>query len=248
MFIVLILMLAIASIFAPHWICSTVFMIFYLVFALLLLSSVFYIPDIFIKILHLLLAILIITLVMVKVSNVRMTYTLPKGAEYQLIVDEDTLSIKLMNCNILKDKNKKIPQNYASDILVDDEKVQISPGQPYVYKRSRFYQGERDSSRAFIFSTGEGSLKLFSGQNANFLKQKIEFHSYDELKKRVAVSLDNVLYLIPLADEAGLFYVVPGESVESIILEYAEVKGHVFLFIIASLVLILMIFVRFRGQ
>ncbi len=245
--IVLILIFALASVIDPQWMSSTVFMILYLIFALSLLISAFSIPGIFLKLMHLLLAILIISFVMLRVINERTSYTFAKGVDYQLIADEDTLSIKLMNCDIRKSQDKRVADNYISDILVNGEEFQISLDQSFSYKRGRFYHHGHDSSTAFIFAAGTDSLKLFPGQSADLLDQRIQFHDYDDIKGKVAVSVDAGLHLIPIADKSAMFYAFPAETVEASILEYVEVKGHVFLFITAFLALILLIFVRFRS-
>lgn len=245
--ITLVLMFAMASFFAPQWLNSIVFMIVYLVFALLLLISVFLIPDLFLKILHTLLAILIISFVLVKASNERVIYTFAKGAEYQVVADEDTLSMELVDFTILKGEDKQVPDNYLSEMLVNGQKVQISVNHPFAYKRSRFYQNAFGASKVFMFCSHGDTLKLFPGQSAEFMDGKIDFHEYDELMRRIALSFNDTLHLIPLEDESALFYVLPGESIEATIVEYVEVKGHIFMFIIATLGIIMMVFVRFRS-
>ena len=245
--IVLICLLALASVVAPHWLSSGVFMGIYLFFALILLISAFLIPDLFLKILHIILALLIVSFVTIKSVNARHDITLAEGVEYTLKADGDTLNIKLVDFEVLKSGNEKVPENYVSKLLIDDKDVEVSVNNPYKYKRSRLYQRAYGYDQSFLFIANNDTLGLFPGQNAVFAGEDIKFCEFDAFVGSVAVATGDKLFLLPVGDKSQKYLVLPGRTLEATVLEYVEVKGLVLLYVFAALSIALMIFVRLRG-
>ncbi len=246
MVILLVLALALASIVHPEWLSSKLFMGIYLLFALFLILSIFIIPDIFIKILHLLLAILVISFVMIKISNVRESYVFAEGESYELIADGDSITFTLEDFTIIDADNENVSMDYVSNVIINGKETKLSVNHPISYKRSRFYQSGYKTVQSFVFCTQNDTVKLFNGQSKQLGGQIIKFLEYDELFGKIAVSIDRDLHLISIADTSQKIFILPSEFREASVIEYVEVKGHGFMFVLGIFSIMMLIFIRFK--
>jgi ResB-like family protein len=250
--VIILLMLALASILSPALLSSIAYTIIYLLYAVLTFVSAIFIPSFFTKILHVLLALLIFVVVSVKSNNDRYPLALGEGGHYLLKMENDTLNIELLDFTITHEDGSASAVHYESKILVDHrDTVAISVNHPFKYNKIRLYQSSYGNITPFNFYSGD-SLRLFEGQYAEMNGIDLHFLEFDPVLQRAAISYNNILFYLPVGREISFLdtkiKISPDQSEMGTVLEYVEVDGHVFLLITAILYLLLLVIVRMRRK
>ena len=204
------------------------------------------------KTLHLLLALLIIIAVFVKSHNDRYPLALGEGGKYSLQTENDTLDIELLKFTITHENGVAAAVHYESKLLVNHlDSVSVTVNHPFKYKKIRLYQSSYRNLTPFNFYSDD-SLRLFEGQYGSLNGIDLQFLEYDPHLQRAAISFNNILFYLPIEKEMPFLNtkikIVPDTPEMGTILEYVEVKGHVFLLITAIMCLLLLISVRMRKK
>lgn len=250
--IVILLMLAIASIFSSALLSSPGYTIIYLLYAILTFVSAVFIPTVLSKILHILLALLIIAVVFVKSNNDRYPITLGEGGNYQLITEDDTLKLELLDFTITHEDGLASAVHYNSTILINDtDTVSVSVNHPFKFKKIRLYQSSYGNITPFNFYSDD-SLRLFEGQYAELNGIDLHFLEFDPFLQRAAIFYNEILFYLPVGREIAFLdteiKILPGIPEMGTVLEYVEVKGHFLLLIIALMLILALIFTRIRRR
>ena len=248
--ILLIVLLALASIFEPAYLSSTLFAVIYILYAVLIFISVIFVENIALKILHLLLALLIITSVLIKTHNDRYFITIAIGQQVDIPLNESHFNLQLLDFSILQSGDDKKIENFESTFLKDQQDtVKISVNHPYRNNMLRLYQSSYTDVVAFDFISTD-TVQLFESQSYSLNGKILEFSSYDPVINKVVVHYDNALYFLDLGQKNMLgdveLSILPDRMVRATVLEYVETKGHVFLLIISILSVLMLFFVRSR--
>ena len=250
--LVILTMLALASILSPALLSSLGYTIIYLLYAVLTFVSAIFIPSFLSKLLHILLALLIFVVLFVKSNNDRYLLALGEGGHYLLKTENDTLNIELLDFTITHENGSATAVHYESKILVDHrDTVAISVNHPFKFKKIRLYQSSYGNITPFNFYSDD-SLRLFEGQYAKLNGIDLHFFEFDPMLQRVAISYNDILFYLPVGRDVAFLdtkiRISPDESEMGTVLEYVEIKGHTFLLIIALMLLLTMVFVRIRKR
>lgn len=246
---VLLAMLILASIMSEQALSSIVFKIYYLVYALILLISILFVPGVTKKLMHLSLALLIGMSIYVKAVNVRFPVTLAPGGVYEIETALDTLNIELVDFTITHEQGSASAVHYESRIIVNGDKASVTVNHPFRKGKIRLYQSSyRTVSPYHFYSTD--TLQLFEGQHALFNGIDLTCLEYDPILERIAIRYNDILFYLPVGRNT-LFLdndmlIVPGDPVMATVLDYVEVKGHTLLLIIALAFLLVLIIDRVR--
>ncbi|GEM_PF-1633993 len=250
--LVILTMLALASIFSPALLSSLGYTIIYLLYAVFTFVSAIFIPSFLSKLLHILLALLIFVVVFVKSNNDRYPLALGEGGHYMLKMENDTLNIELLDFTITHEDGSASAVHYNSTILINDmDTVSVSVNHPFKYKKIRLYQSSYGNITPFNFYFND-SLKLFEGQYAEMNGIDFHFLEFDPLLQRAAISYNDILFYLPVGREISFLdakiKILPDTGEMGTVLEYVEVKGHTLLLVIAMMLLLTLIFVRIRRR
>jgi len=248
----ILLMLSAASILSPALLTSLGYTLVYLLYAALTLLSAIFVPTALKKALHLLLALLIIIVVLVKSQNDRYPLALGKGGSYVLQTENDTLDIELLEFTITHESGTATAVHYESKILVDHrDTISVTVNHPFKYKKIRLYQSSYRNLTPFNFYSDD-SLRLFEGQYGKLNGMDLQFLEYDPHLQRAAISYNDILFYLPIEKEMTflntIIKITPGLPERGTVLEYVEVKGHVYLLITAIMYILLLISVRIRRK
>jgi ResB-like family len=246
------LALILASILSPDLLSSLGYKIIYAFYALFTLLSLFFMPGKLNKMLHLSLALLILTAITVKAINDRDHITLAKGGDYLLNTDHEDIKLELLDFTILREEGSATAVHYESKVFVDGvDTVSIRVNHPYKGKGFRLYQSSYRTVTPFNFYS-QDSLTLFEGQIAQLNNIPFQFLEYDPVLHRTVVRYNDVLFYLPVGKEIEFLdtriKVLPGISDMATVLEYVEVKGHIALLLISIAYILLLIFTRMRKK
>jgi len=250
--LVILTMLALASILSPALLSSLAYTIIYLLYAVLTFISAIFTPSFFSKLLHILLALLIFVVVFVKSNNDRYPLALGEGGHYLLKMENDTLNIELLDFTITHENGSATAVHYESKILVDHrDTVAISVNHPFKFKKIRLYQSSYGNITPFNFYSDD-SLRLFEGQHAEMNGIDLHFLEFDPMLQRVAIRYNDILFYLPVGKNTTFLdtqiTISPAAPEMGTVLEYVEVNGHVYLLITAIMYLLLLVIVRMRRK
>lgn len=248
--VILLLMLAGASIFAPQLLSSTLFSIVYVFYAVLIFISIFVVKNIALRVLHLLLAMLIISAVSVKAHNERYFITLPEGQSYSIDFENEKIELELLKFSIDNVNDSKSTPIFESLILKDKkDMITTSVNHPYKYKTMRLYQSSYGHVMIFDFISTD-TIQLFEGQSALLNDHLLEFKAYDQILNKLIINFDGELFYLEIAKKSILgdteLLIKPKKMVPASILEYVETKGHTGLLLLSVMSVLMLIFVRIR--
>ncbi|MEA2076906.1 MAG: cytochrome c biogenesis protein ResB [Candidatus Marinimicrobia bacterium] len=250
--LLIVFMLIIASIVSPALLTSIGYTVVYLLYVALTLLSAFFIQGIRSKILHILLALLIVTVILVKANNDRYPITMGKGGKYLLETDTETLELELVDFSIRHEKGSASAVHYESKLLINDDKpVSITVNHPYKHDNIRLYQSSYRSISPYFFYSND-TLRLFEGQNDKLNDIQFHFLEYDPFLQRTAIKYNDILFYFPIGRKVTFLdmeiMIIPDEPEMATVLEYVEVKGHIYLLIFAILTLVALILIRIRRK
>ncbi len=243
MTVALVMLFAVSSIVAPELFSSLFYTILYIVYAVITLSSAYFIPRFSQKILHILIACLILGVVIEKSVNTHRFITMGEGGEYYIPMDGDTLGCELLDFTITREsKRTGTVVHYESRILVDRrDTVSIRVNHPFQYDDVRFYQSAYKSITPFLICTND-TLRLFEGQTDTLQAAVFTLLEYDPVLQRAAVCYNKNLFYLPVAIPTQFLdkpmIILPQAPEIATVLEYVEVGGHTLLIIIAGLMLL----------
>jgi hypothetical protein len=248
--ILLIVLLALASIFEPAYLSSTLFTVIYILYALLIFISVIFVENIALKILHLLLTLLIITSVSIKAHNDRYFITIAIGQDVDIPLNESHFNLQLLDFSIHRSgENEKI-ENFESTFLIDQQDtVRISVNHPYRDKMLRLYQSSYTDLVLFNFVSTD-TVQLFEAQSYSLDGKILKFSTYDPVLNKAVVNYNDELFFLDLGHKSKIgnveLSIFPDRLVRATVLEYVETKGHVFLLLVSVLSVLMLFFVRSR--
>jgi hypothetical protein len=246
---VLLAMLILASIISELTLNSTVFRIYYLIYAVILLISVLFIPGVTKKLMHLLLALLIGMSIYVKAVNDRFPVTLAPGGVYEVETALDTLNLELIDFTITHEQGSASAVHYESRIIVNGDKASVTVNHPFRKGKVRLYQSSYRTVTPFYFNSTD-TLQLFEGQHALFNGIDLTCLEYDPILERIAIRYNDILFYLPVGRKTIFLdkemLITSGEPTMATVLEYVEVKGHTSLLIIALSFLLVLIIDRVR--
>ncbi|MCK4813354.1 MAG: cytochrome c biogenesis protein ResB [Candidatus Marinimicrobia bacterium] len=243
MTVALVILFAVSSIVAPALFSSLFYTILYIVYAVITLCSAYFIPRLSQKILHVLIACLILGVVIEKSVNTHCFITMGEGGEYYIPLDGDTLGCELLDFAITREsKRTGTVIHYESRIVIDRrDTVSIRVNHPFRYNDVRLYQSAYKSITPFLICFDD-TLRLFEGQTDTLHAVAFTLLEFDPVLQRAAVRYNKILFYLPVGMPTQFLdkpmIILPQTPEIATVLEYVEVRGHTLLIIIAGLMLL----------
>ncbi len=242
--VLLVILFVLTGLLSPSALSSPLYTIIYAAYALFTLTSAFFIPGIHRKLLHVLIAFLILGVAAEKTFNERRFISLGTGGTYMIPLRSDTLEFELIAFSTDREQaggGREV--HYESNVLVNrQDTVRISVNHPYRYGNYRFYQSSYRTLTAYTVISDRDTLRLFEGQSAELNDLPFTLQGFDRILKRAAIRYNGILIYVPAGKRTPFMdselTLLPGRSETGTVLECVEVRGQALLLSVALLTLL----------
>ncbi|MFA6618329.1 MAG: cytochrome c biogenesis protein ResB [Candidatus Neomarinimicrobiota bacterium] len=202
------------------------------------------------KILHFLLAVIIILFIVDKSSNERFFIKIREGDTFMLnevITSENeiyTVGIKLTRFEIDVHDDKETPKAYRSYLQMNDEDLVLEVNKPLALGSYRLYQSAFERDYYFDLKIGEDEFKITFGDTVISSYGNIVLQDYDPRNRHFRLLVAGEVRWLPLKTEVlydnSKWQISPSGEIYTSVIEVVEVKGLFWLLLAGILYLLVM--------
>jgi len=204
------------------------------------------------KILHLLLALIFLTIFFEKSTNRRFFMTIKEGQAVNLsdVIHSSTpeynLQLRLLRFELERHPDGLRPKAFNSHLLIEGHKpATVSINRPLAIGRYRLYQNAYHEVPTFKFLVAEDTLIAAVGDTVKWNEHRIWFDNYDLHEPSLRVYWDGIPNHVSLSGEFTAdrmrIRVTPGPFIYASIIEVVEVAGTAFLLFVSLLYLVALV-------
>jgi len=199
------------------------------------------------KILHLLLALIFITIGIEKSINHRYLIPIKEGEEIQFSrfagTGQDDIQLKLLQFEILYHSDNQTPKAFISRFLLNNQdSVQLAVNQPLALGNFRLYQNSYDRQIFILLMVDQNTFRMSIGDSLILTNKTFKLAEFNPVAGIARIIYDAKSYYLetnqPCKIEDYHFTIKPAESCYRSIIEAVEIRGTKALLVFCLLYLI----------
>lgn len=204
------------------------------------------------KLIHIILALIFITVIYEKTVNKRFYLEITEGESLQFAdhtpasIQGDSLLIYLDKFEIIRHPGSRMPKAFISHLVINhSDSVKLAVNKPFAYRHYRFYQNAYDRKIICNLYVNGEKYSLTIPDTLKLYNSKFILEEYNHRSKKFKLAINDKQFALEPGERVEIdgrkIFIRPAGSKYVSIIEVAEVKGAGILLVLALIYLIFLL-------